>query len=274
MNDEEYELISRQILQLTGINLVHYKTQQMRRRLTGIASSNSPSVAEYCELIKNDPDSLQKLKKFLTINVSEFFRDAEQFQVLRNRIFPELLKNRRRLNVWSAGCSHGGEPYSVAMLLEDLAPGEDHRVLATDLDDSVIAKARNGGPYTSADINNVDRKFVLKYFEKPDDEFYLTDYLKKKVTFRKQNLLTDVFESGFDLVMCRNVVIYFSDEAKDRLYRGFHRSLIDNGILFIGATESLLNAGDVGFTRVDNCFYRKPGKALAGNIPVRANNRV
>ena len=269
MDDQEYELISQQILQITGIDLAQYKTQQMRRRLTGLASANAASVAEYCKLIKNDPGSLEKLKNFLTINVSEFFRDAEQFQVLRNRIFPELLKKKRRLNVWSAGCSHGGEPYSVAMILEDLAPGRNHRVLATDLDDAVIAKARNGGPYTSADINNVDRKFVLKYFEKPDDQFYLTDQIKGKVTFRKQNLLNDVFESGFDLVMCRNVVIYFSDDAKAMLYRGFYNSLIDDGILFIGATESLLNAVDLGFARIENCFYRKPGKVPAGNNPVR-----
>ena len=164
MDDQEYDLISQQILKLTGIDLAHYKVQQMRRRLTGLSSANAPSVAEYCQLIKKDPDALSKLRDFLTINVSEFFRDAEQFEILRTEVFPELLKNRPRLNVWSAGCSHGGEPYSVAMMLEELAPGQNHRVLATDLDDAVIAKARNGGPYTSADVNNVDGKLLLKYF--------------------------------------------------------------------------------------------------------------
>lgn len=270
MDDEEYELISRQILKLTGIDLASYKVQQMKRRLTGLASSSAPSVSEYCELIKNEPDALAKLKNFLTINVSEFFRDAEQFQLLRNQVFPQLLKNKPNLNVWSAGCSHGGEPYSVAMLLEDLAPGQNHRVLATDLDETIIAKARNGGPYTAADINNVDRKFVLKYFEKPDDDYCLTDQIKKKVTFRKQNLLSDIFETGFDLVMCRNVVIYFSDEAKERLYKNFYNSLNDQGILFIGATESLLSAVDIGFTRVTNCFYKKGEKESKSGRTTRA----
>jgi len=269
VEDQEYELISQQILKLTGIDLVNYKSQQMRRRLSGLVSSNAPSVAEYCELIKKDPDALVKLKNFMTINVSEFFRDAEQFQILRNQIFPELLKGRQKLSVWSAGCSHGGEPYSVAMILDDLAPGQNHKVVATDLDDGVIAKARNGGPYTAADIKNVDRKFVLKYFEKRDNDFFLTEDLKKKVIFKKQNLLNDVFETGFDLVMCRNVVIYFSDEAKDRLYRGFHNSLNDQGMLFIGATESLLSSIEIGFARVTNCFYKKVGNGTAAKKPLR-----
>ena len=269
MDDQEYELISRQILKLTGIDLANYKAQQMRRRLTGISSSDAPSVAEYCELIRHDPDALAKLKNFLTINVSEFFRDANQFDILRNQVFPELLRNKPTLKVWSAGCSHGGEPYSVAMLLEELAPGRSHKVLATDLDETIIAKARNGGPYTSADINNVERKFVLKYFEKPDDNFHLTDEIKRKVTFKKQNLLNDVFDTGFDLIMCRNVVIYFNDDAKEKLYRGFHNSLNDQGILFIGATESLLGAVDIGFSRVNNCFYRKGSKVSAGSRQVR-----
>ncbi|MCI0868428.1 MAG: protein-glutamate O-methyltransferase CheR [Chloroflexi bacterium] len=270
MDDQEYDLISQQILKLTGIDLAHYKVQQMRRRLTGLSSANAPSVAEYCQLIKKDPDALSKLRDFLTINVSEFFRDAEQFEILRTEVFPELLKNRPRLNVWSAGCSHGGEPYSVAMMLEELAPGQNHRVLATDLDDAVIAKARNGGPYTSADVNNVDGKLLLKYFDKPDNMYTLTDQMRKKVTFKIQNLLRDVFETGFDLIMCRNVVIYFNDEAKDRLYRGFQNSLRDRGVLFIGATESLLAAAELGLTRVNNCFYRKSSKESAGARPARA----
>lgn len=269
MEDKEYELISEQILKLTGIDLVNYKSQQMRRRLAGLVSSNAPTVTEYCELIKGDPDALAKLKNFLTINVTEFFRDAEQFGILKTQIIPELLKTKSKLNVWSAGCSHGGEPYSVAMLLEELSPGQNHRVLATDLDDGVLEKAKNGGPYTDADINNVERKFVLKYFDKPEDKFYLSDQIKKQVTFKKQNLLNDVFDTGFDLVMCRNVVIYFNDEAKNRLYRGFHKSLNENGMLFIGATESLLSAVDIGFERVTNCFYRKSSKAAVGNRPAR-----
>ena len=149
MNDQEYDYITRVIRKLTGIDLDNYKSQQMRRRLTGLIASQAGGVPEYCELVKKNKDALKKLRNFLTINVSEFFRDIEQFNILKTKVLPELLSRNPSLKVWSSGCSHGGEPYSIAILLEEIAPGRHHRVLGTDIDDETLARARAGGPYSA-----------------------------------------------------------------------------------------------------------------------------
>ncbi len=257
MNDQEYSYLKRTILKLTNIGLDNYKTQQMNRRLSGLAASQANSVAEYCRLLEFDKTALQKLRDFLTINVSQFFRDSQQFLVLKNNILPKLLSHNPALSVWSAGCSHGGEPYSLAIILEELSPAGHHRILATDLDENMLARARNGGPYTSADVANVERLHKLKYFVKSEDEYRVTDELRRKVEFRPQDLLRDTFELGFDLIVCRNVVIYFSDEAKSLLYRRFCHSLKEEGVLFMGATETLLNPAQLDFQRLYSCFYSK-----------------
>ena len=257
MNDQEFEYLKRKILALTDIDLNNYKAQQMRRRLDGLVTNESGTVVEYCKRIERNKDALKKLRNFLTINVSEFFRDANQFQQLKTAVLPELLGNNERLNIWSAGCSIGAEPYSVAMMLENLTPGKKHRIVATDIDEAVLAKAKNGGPYSSSDIANVDKALLLKYFTRSDEGYQVIDTIKRRVEFKRHNLLKDSFEHGFDLVMCRNVVIYFADEAKRTLYTGFYNSLKEGGVMFIGATETLLDASDLGLTRMHNCFYRK-----------------
>jgi len=257
LNDQEYALISHKILKLIGIDLSFYKSQQMRRRLQGLANSQAGSIVEYCALVERDPAALTKLKNFLTINVTEFFRDAEQFNLLKTKVMPELLNRRAHLSVWSAGCSHGGEPYSVAITLMEITGDARHRIVATDIDEQIVEKAKKGGPYSAADLTNVASKLLLKYFRKEPDGYYVIDEIKRMINFKRQDPLKGRFESGFDLIMCRNVVIYFSDEAKAKLYSGFYDALTTDGILFIGATETLLEAKDVGLERVHNCFYRK-----------------
>lgn len=259
LNDQEFEYLKKKILTLTDIDLNNYKAGQMRRRLDGLVSNESGNVVEYCKRIEHDNDALKKLRNFLTINVSEFFRDASPFQQLKTTVLPELLRNNGSLSIWSAGCSIGAEPYSVAMMLENLTPGQKHRIVATDIDDAVLVKAKNGGPYSSSDIANVDKALLLKYFTRSDNGYQVIDTIKRRVEFKRHDLLKDGFERGFDLVMCRNVVIYFSDEAKRTLYTGFTNSLKEEGVMFIGATETLLDASGFGLERIHNCFYRKPG---------------
>ena len=140
LNDQEYALISRKILKLIGIDLSYYKSQQMRRRLQGLANSPAGSIVEYCALVQRDEAALTKLKNFLTINVSEFFRDADQFNFLKTKLMPELLKQKSHINVWSAGCSHGGEPYSVAITLKEITGDARHRIVATDVDERVRSR--------------------------------------------------------------------------------------------------------------------------------------
>ena len=164
----------------------------------------------------------------------ENFRDAEQFNVLRTQVIPDLLRRSKSLNVWSAGCSIGAEPYSIAMMLAELSPLGKHRILATDLDDQSLARARAGGPYSDSHLGQVAPGVKLKNFVKSDGGYVVAPKFKGMVDFKKHNLLKDRFEEGFDLIVCRNVTIYFTEETKVELNKGFAKSLNDDGVLFIG----------------------------------------
>ena len=257
MDDQEYCYLKRKVLTRTGIDLDSYKSQQMRRRLESLVFSNSCSVVQYCEKLQNDPDVLRKLQDFLTINVSEFFRDINQFELLKNTILPELLKRNYKLNIWSAGCSHGAEPYSLAIILDEISPGHNHRILATDIDEGVMARATNGGPYSPNDTRNVSKVRLQKYFSESAGGYQVRDTLKNRVEFKHLNLIGEHFETGFDLIICRNVIIYFTEKAKNNLIERFCRSIKDKGVLFLGATETLAVAPGRGLERLGICFYQK-----------------
>ena len=258
MNDEEYSYVTKRVLSLTNIDLGCYKDQQMRRRLDGlIARVGVPGVASYCKLLEKDREALDKLRDFLTINVSEFFRDQEPFIRLRTQVLPDLLQRSSGIRIWSAGCSHGGEPYSVAMLLAELGGHQQHHILATDIDERILARARAGGPYTPADVKSVPKALLLKYFSPSDGSYWIKDQIRRAVQFKRHNFLSDPIPSGFDLVMCRNVIIYFSTEAKQRLFQKFAHSLKESGVLWVGGTETVLGAESVGLERMQSCFFHK-----------------
>jgi chemotaxis protein methyltransferase CheR len=261
MEDQDYAYLKTTIQRLLDIDLSSYKSQQMRRRLEGFIARTSPGgVAVFCKLLDRDPGVLQKLKAFITINVSEFFRDASQFNLMRTQVLPQLLSRSPALNIWSAGCSIGAEAYSLAIVLEELAPGKGHRILATDLDTQILSKAKVGGPYSKSEVANVEKLRLLKHFVPVEKGYMIADGVKRVVEFRQQNLLTDKFEHSFDLILCRNVMIYFSDEAKSKLHQGFCASLKEEGILFLGGTEGLTDAKGLGLTRLHSSIYRKAAK--------------
>jgi chemotaxis protein methyltransferase CheR len=160
--------------------------------------------------------------------------------------------------VWSAGCSRGHEPYSLAILLAEVTGFYcRHFILATDIDRSALQQAQAGGPYSADDVTNVSLALLQRYFRTHDDGFYVLEKLQRKVTFQQHNLLADPFESGLDLIVCRNVVIYFTPEIKDRLYKNFHDALRPGGVLFVGGTEVLSKASAQGFDMVGISFYRR-----------------
>ena len=258
MTDKEYEFLKMKVRNLTGLSLDSYKRDQMIRRLDGyITRTGFVGVVPFCGAIEKDKDALGHLMDFLTINVSEFFRDAEQFKLLKTTVIPELLKRSKSINIWSAGCSIGAEPYSVAMMLAELSPFGKHRILATDLDDASLARARSGGPYAESHLEQVALAVKQKNFVKTDGGYTVAPKFKSMVEFKKHNLLVDRFEDGFDLIMCRNVTIYFTDQTKEKLNKDFANSLNDDGVLFIGSTESLLDAQSLGLKRMFASFFSK-----------------
>lgn len=258
MEDAHYDLLKDRIRRTLGVDLEFYKDTQMRRRLDGYVRAKNMEIPAFGDLIARDKDAAKALKDFLTINVSEFFRDTAQFDILRKQIVPRLVANAPNgVTVWSAGASIGAEAYSVAMLLTEAAPLAKHKIIGTDLDEEVIARARAGGPYTKADVRGIPGPFQAKYMRDDEQGPFVVDRVRHMVEFRKHNLLSDTYPRGFDMIMCRNVVIYFTEEAKAGITHRFAESMKPNGVLFIGATEALLQASDFGFQRISTCFYER-----------------
>jgi len=262
-DSSEYRYFVDKIKSLSNLDLSNYKPWQIQRRLTFIMEqAGTRDYKEYADMLAADKDKLNQFVDWVTINVSEFYRDLPKFKELQDHILPELLRHNRSLKIWSAGCSIGAEPYSVALMLEDLTPGKKHTIIGTDLDDRILKCAREGR-YQERDIRNVPEYLFKRFFTQEGDMFALSDDIKKRVTFKKHDLLKDRYEDGFDLILCRNVVIYFTNEAKDRIYKNFRMSLNEHGILFVGGAESILNAKELGF-RVSRSFFYVKGPTVGG----------
>lgn len=261
MDAKTYDFIKQQILKLTGINLDFYKSEQMQRRLgTFLIRSGHKDWASLFKEASSDPAASRRLKDFLTINVSSFFRDTDKYSHLQRVVLPQLLQERPRLRIWSAGCSRGQEPYTIAMVLTELTGNADqHYLLATDLDRSALDWAQAGGPYTSDDVAGMPAAWRERYFDQRDGKYWLNRKLRHQIRFKQQNLLEDPFENNFDLIICRNVVIYFTAPVKDELYQRFRDALRPGGILFVGGTEIVPKASSLGLETVGISFYRRNG---------------
>jgi len=177
---------------------------------------------------------------------------------LGHKILPMLLKTRSPLKIWSAGCAHGAEPYSIAMLLAEMtAPWQRHYILATDVDQTALELAQAGGPYSVEEVRTITPYFLAKYFKQTAEGYMVSDRLRSMVDFRVHDLLSDPFDSDFDLIVCRNVVIYFTDSAKDSLYQRFYDALRPGGIFFVGGTEIISRSREIGFANIAISFYQR-----------------
>ncbi len=257
-NEKDWETFKQKLFAKSTINLNDYKPAQMQRRITNLMTRHgATSYVAFFDMVDRNPQLYKDFIDFLTINVTEFFRTPEKFDELEKRVIPDLLAKNSKLSIWSAGCSIGAEPYSIAMILNELTPNSRHRIFATDLDVEILGKAKKG-IYTMNELKNMPTPRLTKYFKQTDGNFHLNDDIKSRVEFKRHNLLLDKFETGFDMILCRNVVIYFTEEAKDALYRRFFAALKPGGVLFVGGTEAILNFRDMGYQSYIPFFYRKP----------------
>lgn len=259
MEEKDWAEFKRKLKSKTDIDLDLYKEPQMKRRIGNLVTrSSAKSFVEYFDTVAKDKDEFAAFIEYLTINVSEFYRTPDKFAKLETDVIPDLLKRSPKLNIWSAGCSIGAEPYSLSMIMKEMTPGKRHRILATDLDIEILAKAKKG-VYMENEIKSLSPERRQKYFDKlPDDKYAVKEDIKSCIEFKRHNLLKDPFEKDFDLILCRNVVIYFTEEAKDQLYTRFFEALKPGGILFVGATEAILNFRKMGYTSYQPFFYQRP----------------
>lgn len=253
----DYEYFKAKILKLTGFDLNSYKEQQIRRRLSTLMQSlGVNSFAEYYHFLEKNPQHLDAFFQRVTINVSEFFRNPERFQELSQVHLPALLERNPTPRIWSAGASTGEEPYTMAMILLELVPRYQGKILATDLDQEALDFAA-AGVYPPARLRHLPPGYREKYFFPEGENFRVKDRVKDLVTLQRHDLLQDPFPGTFDLILCRNVVIYFTEKAKERLYKRFYEALNPGGILFTGATEQIFNSRELGFINLSPFFYQR-----------------
>lgn len=254
-----YEDFKKEFLRLSQIDLNAYKENQMKRRIENFLSKNRCNgYAEFFERIKHDRNLYDMFITYLTINVSEFYRNPAQWKTLEEVIIPHLTKSfGNKLRVWSAACSTGDEPYSLAMVLSDFVPLNQVEIIATDLDKEVLETAKRGW-YHEKSIKGLPDRYIQKFFQKDENGlFRVSDSLKKCITFKEQNLLKDPYPSEVHLLVCRNVLIYFTDEAKDGIYRQFSKTLKKDGVLFVGSTEQIIGADKFNLESFKSFFYKK-----------------
>lgn len=239
-----------------GINLFAYKENQLHRRILSLISRvGAKDIDEYVKLLKTDSAQRQKFLDFITINVTEFFRNPELFNELRDELI-KYTKNTNNIRIWSAACSIGAEPYSLAMIMDTMGYHGKCSILATDLDVTILTRAKMGR-FEESEIKNIDEKLVKKYFKLEEGKYTIDTAIKNMVTFKKHDLILDNYEKDFDLIVCRNVVIYFNQDIKEKIYKKFSSSLKSGGLLFVGATESIYNCSDYGFEKASTFIYRK-----------------
>ncbi len=255
----DYEYFKGAVFQLTKIDLNAYKERQMKRRIDSlIAKHGCKGYDDYIQLLKTDKSRFEEFVTYLTINVSEFYRNPDQWKVMDQTIIPELIsKFGKNLKIWSAACSTGDEPYSLVMALSRHIPLNMIKIVATDLDKQVIAKAKVG-LYNEKSIQSVPEDLKKKYFTKVGLSYQISDEIKSRVEFREHNLLNNDYPKGYHMIVCRNVLIYFTEEAKDEVFVKFRESLAPGGILFIGSTEQIMTYREMGYERKSSFYYERP----------------
>ena len=254
----DYEGFKAAVFKLTSIDLNAYKEQQMKRRIDTLISRNKISGYEdFVKALKADKELFEEFVSYLTINVSEFYRNPEQWELMDKQFIPMLIeKFGKNLKIWSAACSTGDEPYSLVMALSRHLPLNQIKIIATDIDKQILAQAKVG-IYNEKSIASVPKDLRDKEFTKIGNSYQISNEIKSRVDFRQHNLIKDPYPDKCDFIICRNVLIYFTEEAKDDVFRKFCKSLKTGGFLFIGSTEQIMNHREMGYERKNSFYYEK-----------------
>ncbi|MBH0056891.1 protein-glutamate O-methyltransferase CheR [Pseudoalteromonas sp. SWXJZ94C] len=262
--DKDFKEIASLVYNACGIVLGEHKREMVYSRLARrIRELKLADFKTYLEYLKKHKDrEFDAFINSITTNLTSFFRENHHFEFIKAQLAPTLLKankQSKRIRIWSAGCSTGEEPYSLAMTLQELFPSDwDVKILATDLDSNVLTKAQNG-IYTAANVNGLNSKQLKRWFLKSKDgeSYKVKPKLQEFISFKRLNLLQEWPMKGkFDLILCRNVVIYFDKETKDQLFKRYGNILNERGYLFLGHSETM-GKEHSQFKNLGKTMYRK-----------------
>ncbi len=273
MSEEEFRLLRDLIYKHCGLNFAEETKYLLEKRLNKRLQQHAlKSFKDYYYLLRYSPQKDQELTEavdLLTTNETYFFREDFQLRTFINEILPEIRArkeraNDRRLRIWSAGCSSGEEPYTLAMLLHDQPGFSDWQIeiIGTDISQKVLQMARKG-IYGSSSFRSTEPTYKRRFFSEVDDKFKIDDRIKRMVTVSHLNLLDNsrvAMLGMMDVVFCRNVIIYFDQLAKKRVVDSFYQRLRPEGFLLLGHSESLMNLSNSFMLRhfTDDMVYQRP----------------
>ncbi len=265
LSDQEFDQYRDLIYNESGIHFSASNRSILESRLKErLRNTKIETPALYFKKIREDEGELKVLLDSVTTNLTRFFRNTAHFQTLEYHVIPELIQYKQatrdhKIRIWSAGCSTGEEPYSLAMVFKDLLPLDfSVEITASDLSLKSLMTAQEGY-YPESRLNGVPEKYLKKYFEPAADGHRVKDEIKKLIKFDYHNLKFDSGQRGLDLVFCRNVIIYFDEPAQEAVIQKFWQSMGNHSYLFIGHSESLFGMKtDFEFLKTDwACIYRK-----------------
>lgn len=244
---------------ILNINLSGYKLKRVQRRTESLMRRHN--IADYDEclrLLKDDPSFKEAYLSHFTINTSEFYRNPENFKYLEDKLLPEIFKNNSSVKIWSAPCSNGSEPYTLALILSE-SNYKKYQILASDLDTDILNTAKTG-VYSPNSLENIPTEVFNKYFtldQNSNKKYILSGKIKNQVNFEQMDLINDPFLKDWHLILSRNFFIYLTNEIKDMLCHKFSSVLKPGGYLFLGNTEFIFNPQKYGLEKVYSSFYRK-----------------
>jgi chemotaxis protein methyltransferase CheR len=255
--EDDYVEFCGALRQLTGIDLAQYKRQQMERRVrTFFERRGITHLSDAVAHLNGDGAHLDALLDRITINVSQLWRDPEQWAILERQVIPELTTTGA-LRAWSAGCSYGAEAYTLATVCHTSVPGARISIRGTDIDRRMIARARQGH-FSADDARSAPRAHLLAGFEQTEHGWRAKTALKQMTRFETGDLLrTYPRLCSFDLILCRNTVIYFDEQIRDELHARLVEGLRPGGVLVIGSTERVSRPAALGLDTVHPFIYRK-----------------
>ena len=256
---DDYTDFCEGVRRLTGIDLAQYKRPQMERRIRSFADRRGiDSLPRYLQALAADGGALDQFLDRMTINVSQLWRNPEQWEVLEERILPDLAESgRNRVRCWSAGSSYGAEAYTLAAIARRAIPRAQTTILGTDIDARMVERARTG-VFSAEDARDAPTATLASHFAMEDGAWKASEALKRMVRFEQGDLLrVNPAAASYDLVLCRNTVIYFNEDVRDALHGRLAASLRSGGRLVVGATERVSEPARHGLDPESPFVYRK-----------------
>lgn len=253
LGDDDFAAIREVLRERRAFDLGSYKDNCIRRRIARrIRSVGAGTAASYLELLRQNEDEVDSLLASLTVHVSQFFRNPDTFAALEEKVLPDIFRRAgsgggKGVRLWSVGCASGEEPYSLALLLAEMAPGVPVSILGSDLSPKVLEKAREG-VYDPLRLTKVPPAMLSRHFIPEGSAFRLGDEIRSRVTFQRRDILADHPFPAADLILCRNVLIYFSRQEQEEILCRFAATLPEGGWLVLGKAETLLGEARPLFT--------------------------